>query len=69
MRITLTRKDSGIAEEFYVETCKRIEDLTAGLAGADRDTLAHLLGCVVQDNKVPAVFREPGEGVHPGYEH
>ncbi|MFI7701533.1 MarR family winged helix-turn-helix transcriptional regulator [Nonomuraea sp. NPDC049480] len=65
VRIALTRKGSRIAEEFYVEACKRIENLTTGLAGADRDTLAGLLGRVVQDNKVPVVFLEPGEGARP----
>lgn len=65
VRIALTRKGSRLAEEFYAETCKRIENLTTGLAGADRDTLAGLLGRVVQDNKVPVVFLEPGEGAHP----
>ncbi|MFF4413332.1 MarR family winged helix-turn-helix transcriptional regulator [Streptosporangium sp. NPDC001559] len=65
VRIALTRKGSGLAEEFYAETCRRIEDLATGLADVDRDTLAGLLGRVVLDNKVPVVFLEPGEGAHP----
>ncbi|MGV9382941.1 MarR family winged helix-turn-helix transcriptional regulator [Nonomuraea sp. NPDC003707] len=64
LRIALTRKGSELAAEFYTETCARIENLTAGLAAADRDALADLLGRVVQDNKVPVVFLEPGEGAH-----
>ncbi|MEV7009678.1 MarR family transcriptional regulator [Streptosporangium sp. NPDC051022] len=64
VRIALTRKGGGLAEEFYAETCRRVENLTAGLADADRDTLAGLLGRVVLDNKVPVVFLEPGEGAH-----
>lgn len=61
VRIALTRQGSSLAEEFYTETCRRIEKLPSGLGAADRDTLAHLLGRVVLDNKVPAVFLEPGE--------
>ncbi|MFI6740963.1 MarR family winged helix-turn-helix transcriptional regulator [Nonomuraea sp. NPDC050451] len=64
LRIALTRKGSELAAEFYTETCRRIETLTTGLPDADRDTLAGLLGRVVQDNKVPVVFLEPGEGAH-----
>ncbi|MEV6037160.1 MarR family winged helix-turn-helix transcriptional regulator [Nonomuraea sp. NPDC052116] len=64
LRIALTRKGSELAAEFYAETCARIENLTTGLAVADRDALADLLGRVVQDNKVPVVFLEPGEGAH-----
>ncbi|MBE1584297.1 MarR family winged helix-turn-helix transcriptional regulator [Nonomuraea angiospora] len=61
LRIALTGKGSELAAEFYTETCRRIEDLTTGLAAGDRDTLAGLLGRVVQDNKVPVVFLEPAE--------
>lgn len=60
VRIALTRKGSRLAEEFYVETCRRIEKLTTGLVAADRDALAGLLGRVVLDNKAPVVFLEPG---------
>ncbi|MFD8564931.1 MarR family winged helix-turn-helix transcriptional regulator [Streptosporangium canum] len=65
VRIALTRKGGGLAEEFYVETCRRIESLTTGLADADRDALAGLLGRVVLDNRVPVVFLEPGDGADP----
>ncbi|MFG6201860.1 MarR family winged helix-turn-helix transcriptional regulator [Nonomuraea sp. JJY05] len=64
LRIALTRKGSELVTEFYAETCRRVEALTTGLPDADRDTLADLLGRVVQDNKVPVVFLEPGEGAH-----
>ncbi|NUW41262.1 MarR family winged helix-turn-helix transcriptional regulator [Nonomuraea rhodomycinica] len=67
VRIALTRKGSKVAEEFYVETCRRIENLTTGLSDADRETLAGLLGGVVEANKVPVVFLEPGGGA--GLEH
>jgi DNA-binding MarR family transcriptional regulator len=69
VRIALTRKGSRVAEEFYVEACKRIENLTTGFVDADRNTLAGLLGRVVQDNKVPVVFLEPGEGALPEREN
>jgi DNA-binding MarR family transcriptional regulator len=58
--VSLTRQGAKIADEFYTETCRRVEELTAGLAAAERDTLAALLGRVVTDNKVPTVFLEPG---------
>jgi DNA-binding MarR family transcriptional regulator len=62
VRVSLTSRGSGLAEEFYAETCRRIEKLPAGLCPAERDTLAALLGRVVLDNKVPVVFLEPDEG-------
>ncbi|WP_433444861.1 hypothetical protein [Nonomuraea sp. CA-141351] len=48
-----------LADEFYTETCRRLEELTSRFAPAERDTLAALLGRVVGDNKVPTVFMEP----------
>jgi DNA-binding MarR family transcriptional regulator len=59
VRVSLTRQGARLADEFYTETCRRVEELTAGLASAERDTLAALLGRVVTDNKVPSVFAEP----------
>ncbi|MQY04966.1 hypothetical protein ACRB68_30290 [Actinomadura sp. RB68] len=56
VRIALTPAGAGVAERFYAETCRRIEDLTAGLGEADRAALAALLGRVVLENKVPEVF-------------
>lgn len=58
--VSLTRQGAKIADEFYTETCRRVEELTTGLAAAERDALAALLGRVVTDNKVPTVFLEPG---------
>ena len=58
VRVALTPRGSGLAEEFYDETCRRIERLPAGLDDAERETLARLLGRVVLDNKVPEVFLE-----------
>jgi len=56
--VTLTRHGAKVADEFYTETCRRVEQLTAGFAAAERDALAALLGRVVTDNKVPTVFLE-----------
>jgi DNA-binding MarR family transcriptional regulator len=62
VRVALTPRGSALAEEFYAETCRRTEQLSAGLSAAERDTLAGLLGRVVLDNKVPVVFLEQDEG-------
>ncbi len=59
VRVSLTGQGAKLADEFYTETCRRVEELTAGLGPAERDTLAALLGRVVTDNKVPSVFAEP----------
>lgn len=61
VRVALTAQGSTLAEQFYVETCRRIEKLAAGLSPTDHATLAGLLGLVVLDNKVPVVFLEPDE--------
>ena len=58
VRIALTAQGSRVAEEFYVETCRRVEKLPAALSAAERDTLAALLGRILLDNKVPEVFLE-----------
>ncbi|MEU9833225.1 MarR family transcriptional regulator [Streptosporangium sp. NPDC048047] len=59
VRVALTGRGARLAEEFYTATCRRIEELTSGFVPAERDMLAALLGRVVTDNKVPAVFMEP----------
>ncbi|GII04047.1 MarR family winged helix-turn-helix transcriptional regulator [Planobispora takensis] len=59
VRVSLTGRGAELAEEFHTETCRRIDELTSGFAPAERDTLAALLGRVVTDNEVPAVFMEP----------
>ncbi|WP_218004642.1 MarR family winged helix-turn-helix transcriptional regulator [Microtetraspora niveoalba] len=66
VRVALTRRGGVLAEEFYAETCRRVGELAAGLAAAEQETLAGLLGRVVLDNKVPAVFLEPDEGAAGG---
>jgi DNA-binding MarR family transcriptional regulator len=69
VRVALTAQGSRLAEQFYAETCRRIERLPAGLSAAERDTLADLLGRVVLDNEVPAVFLEPDEGAPATHKH
>jgi DNA-binding MarR family transcriptional regulator len=67
VRASLTPLGRRLVEEFYAETCRRIEQLPAGLGSADRATLAGLLGRIVQDNKVPVVFMnldEPSSTAH-----
>ena len=59
VRVALTPHGSRLAAEFYAETCRRVEKLTAGLGAAERDALAGLLGDIVRDNRVPVVFPEP----------
>ena len=62
VRVALTSKGRRLAEEFYVETCRRVVELPAGLNAAERDTLASLLGRIVEDNAFPMVFLEPDSG-------
>ncbi|MEV1245624.1 MarR family winged helix-turn-helix transcriptional regulator [Nonomuraea sp. NPDC050022] len=59
VRVALTPRGAKLVDEFYAETCRRVEELTSGFAPAERDTLAALLGRIVADNKVPTVFVEP----------
>ncbi|MDP9868123.1 MULTISPECIES: MarR family winged helix-turn-helix transcriptional regulator [Streptosporangium] len=66
VRVALTAQGGKLAEAFYTETCRRIEELPAGLGGADRDTLTELLGRVVRDNKVPPVFGERDQSAAHG---
>jgi DNA-binding MarR family transcriptional regulator len=58
VRVSLTVRGSRLAAEFYAETCRRVDELAAGLSAEERDTLAGLLGRIVLDNKVPVVFPE-----------
>jgi DNA-binding MarR family transcriptional regulator len=61
VRVALTQRGHEVAEEFYAETCRRIDKLPAGLTADERETLAGLLGRVVRDNEVPAVFLQLDE--------
>ncbi|MEU6849050.1 MarR family transcriptional regulator [Actinacidiphila alni] len=61
VRVALTDEGGALVEEFYAETCRRVEELPSGLTAAERDTLADLLSRVVRDNKVPDVFLDVDE--------
>jgi DNA-binding MarR family transcriptional regulator len=69
VRVALTPLGSGLATEFYDETCRRIERLPSGLSATERDTLAELLGRIVRDNEVPVVFMEPDTGTLAAHGH
>jgi DNA-binding MarR family transcriptional regulator len=56
--VTLTPHGRRLAERFYAETCRRVDDLPAALAPGERDLLAALLGRIISDNQVPIVFSE-----------
>jgi DNA-binding MarR family transcriptional regulator len=58
VRVALTPAGSRLADRFYEETCRRVEQLSAGLSETERETLGGLLGRIVLDNKVPMVFGE-----------
>ncbi len=60
VRVALTPKGERLARTFYGATYRRMADLVRGMDGAERDSLAGLLGRVVLDNEVPVVFLEPG---------
>jgi DNA-binding MarR family transcriptional regulator len=61
VRVALTSRGGRLARGFYAETCRRVEQLAAGLSAAEHATLTALLGHVVLDNKVPVVFLEPDD--------
>ncbi|TYK43031.1 MarR family winged helix-turn-helix transcriptional regulator [Actinomadura decatromicini] len=56
VRVALTAEGRALIDDFYPETCRRVEKLAAGLGDDERATLAALLGRVVMDNDVPVIF-------------
>lgn len=58
VRVSLTTRGSGLADTFYAETCRRVDELSKGLSADERAALAELLGRIVADNEVPVVFAE-----------
>jgi DNA-binding MarR family transcriptional regulator len=58
VRVALTAQGRRLAEEFYAETCRRVEELPASLTAEERDTLVDLLGRIIVANEVPVVFLE-----------
>ncbi|RKT69058.1 DNA-binding MarR family transcriptional regulator [Saccharothrix variisporea] len=61
VQVSLTPEGRELAEEFYAETCRRVDLLATSLTDTERDTLAELLGRVVLANEVPVVFLERDE--------
>jgi DNA-binding MarR family transcriptional regulator len=56
VQVLLTPEGRELAEDFYAATCRRVDELAAGLGSQDRDRLAALLGAIVRDNEAPTVF-------------
>lgn len=56
VRVAFTVEGRRLAEEFYAETCRRVERLSRGFVDDERGTLAGLLARLVRDNEVPPVF-------------
>ncbi|MEV5568971.1 MarR family transcriptional regulator [Spirillospora sp. NPDC052269] len=56
--VALTEAGAALADDFYTETCRRVEDLPAGFSAADRDALVELLARVVDENDVPEIFMD-----------
>ncbi|SFK13919.1 MarR family winged helix-turn-helix transcriptional regulator [Amycolatopsis sacchari] len=61
VRVALTEHGREIAEAFFADIYRRIEELQISLTATERRTLAQLLSRVVADNKVSVVFMEPSE--------
>ncbi|MFI8829075.1 MarR family winged helix-turn-helix transcriptional regulator [Streptomyces sp. NPDC053431] len=62
VRVALTPRGARLADRFYTDACRRVEELPAGLDPAERDALTGLLARVVLDNDGPVVFVEPDHG-------
>ncbi|GGT26699.1 MarR family winged helix-turn-helix transcriptional regulator [Nonomuraea spiralis] len=58
VQVKLTEQGAKLADEFYTETCRRIDELPSGLDETERATLADLLSRLVRDNNAPTVFIE-----------
>ncbi|TYB44846.1 MarR family winged helix-turn-helix transcriptional regulator [Actinomadura chibensis] len=56
VRVALTAEGRALIDDFYPETCRRVDKLAAGLGDDEREALAALLGRVVMDNDVPVIF-------------
>ncbi|GIG64689.1 MarR family transcriptional regulator [Phytomonospora endophytica] len=66
VRVALTGPGEVLAEDFYAATCRKVEELSAGLADGEREALAELLGRIVTGNEAPEVFMELDEPVRTG---
>jgi DNA-binding MarR family transcriptional regulator len=56
VQVVLTEEGRELAEDFYAATCRRVDELAAGLSTQNRDRLATLLGTIVRENEAPTVF-------------
>lgn len=56
--VALTPHGREVADEFYADGSRRIEQLAVSLTEDERSTLAALLGRVADDNKVSVIFME-----------
>lgn len=66
VRVALTPRGGELVEEFYAETCRRVEELPTGLDAEDRAVLAGLLSRIVLDNEAPEVFLAVDESASAG---
>ncbi|GAA1985791.1 MarR family winged helix-turn-helix transcriptional regulator [Catenulispora subtropica] len=58
VRVFLTEEGEKVAGEFYDETVAAVADLTTMLSVQDQARLTDLLGRLVLENHVPAVFED-----------
>ncbi len=56
--VALTSYGREVADKFYTDGSRRIEQLAASLTEDERATLAALLGRVADDNNVSVIFME-----------
>ncbi|MEU6411065.1 MarR family transcriptional regulator [Microbispora sp. NPDC046933] len=56
--VALTSHGREVADKFYADGSRRIEQLAVSLTEDERTTLAALLGRVADDNKVSMIFME-----------
>jgi len=57
-RVALTAKGAQLGQECHEEITRRVDELSLGLAEAERQTLTSLLTKVIADNRVPVVFAD-----------
>jgi DNA-binding MarR family transcriptional regulator len=58
VRVFLTEEGEKVAVEFYEETVAAVAELTTMLTEQDQHQLTELLGRLVLENQVPAVFED-----------
>ena len=58
VRVALTPAGREVADGFYADGKRRIEDLPVSLTDAERSTLTGLLARIADDNNVSVIFME-----------